>query len=232
MRGRMRCRLDVARDTNAFQTTSMTSATSGLDALLVFIPVFAVAAASPGPTIAAIVARVVGRGLRGIGFFIAGLVIGDLVWLTLAIFGLAALAATFHLAFAAVKWGGAAYLAWLAYKLWTAPARAPESIDADTPRGDGPALLAGGLAVSLGNPKTMVFYLALLPNVVDLAHVTTPTYLEFAGVIALLLPLILGAYALMAVRARRMLRNARAMRLVNRGVGAMMAGAAAVIATR
>jgi threonine/homoserine/homoserine lactone efflux protein len=64
--------------------------------LLVFATALFIAAASPGPGIAAIVARVLGRGTQGAVAFSAGLAIGDVVWLTFAIVGLAALAQSFH----------------------------------------------------------------------------------------------------------------------------------------
>ncbi len=100
---------------------------SGLDltGLLVFAGALTVAAASPGPGIAAIVARVLGRGTQGAAAFTAGLAIGDVVWLTFAVTGLAVLAQTFHGVFLVVKYAGAAYLLYLAWKLWSArPKRA------------------------------------------------------------------------------------------------------------
>jgi threonine/homoserine/homoserine lactone efflux protein len=58
----------------------------------VFAAAFAVACATPGPSITALVARVLGRGPAGAGMLCVGLVIGDLVWLSCAAFGIAALA--------------------------------------------------------------------------------------------------------------------------------------------
>lgn len=54
-------------------------------ALVLFASTLLVAAASPGPGVAALVAQVVGRGSRGAGAFAAGLILGDLVWLAVAI---------------------------------------------------------------------------------------------------------------------------------------------------
>ena len=95
-----------------------------LAALLVFAGALVVAAASPGPTIAALVARVIGRGLDGAAAFTAGLMLGDLVWLAVAILGLAVVAQTFHEVFLVIKYAGAAYLLYLAYRMWTAPVAA------------------------------------------------------------------------------------------------------------
>ena len=65
-----------------------------------------------------------GRGTSGAAAFTAGVAIGDVVWLTLAVLGLAAIAQSFHGVFLAIKYAGAAYLLYLAWKLWTAPVAA------------------------------------------------------------------------------------------------------------
>src|SRR5215813_10657283 len=95
-----------------------------LAALVLFASTLLVAAASPGPGIAALVARVIGRGPEGASAFAAGLILGDLVWLAVAILGLAVVAQTFHEVFLAIKYAGAAYLIYLAYRMWTAPVAA------------------------------------------------------------------------------------------------------------
>src|SRR5258708_7854858 len=77
-----------------------------LTALAVFTTALFIAAASPGPGIAAVVARVLGRGAGGAIAFTSGVAIGDLVWLTLAILGLAVLAQSFHAVFVAIKYAG------------------------------------------------------------------------------------------------------------------------------
>ena len=92
-----------------------------LTALIVFASALFVAAASPGPGIAAIVARVLGLGMNGAVPFTAGVALGDVVWLTVAILGLAVVAQTFQGVFLAIKYAGVAYLLYLAWKLWTAP---------------------------------------------------------------------------------------------------------------
>jgi len=89
--------------------------------LLIFAGALIVAAGSPGPSIAALVARVISKGWRDVLPFLAAMWIGEGVWLSLAVFGLAFVAQTFHLAFLVVKWVGVGYLAYLAWKMWTAP---------------------------------------------------------------------------------------------------------------
>jgi threonine/homoserine/homoserine lactone efflux protein len=202
-----------------------------LAGLAVFATALLIAAASPGPGIAAIVARVLGRGLDGTIAFTTGMAVGDVVWLTFAIVGLAALAQAFHEVFLVVKYAGAAYLLYLAYKLWTAPAKAHEVV-AESSRERPLRLFLGGLALTMGNPKTMVFYLALLPTLVDMARISLLGYAELVVVTLSVLAVVFGAYMALAARARRLFTSARAIKALNRTTGAVMAGAATAIASR
>ncbi len=199
--------------------------------LLVFCMAYGLAVASPGPGIAALVARVLARGLRGVPAFIAGFLVGDLVWFAIAATGLAVLAQTFALLFTIVKYAGVAYLLYLAWKLWTAPVEANDvsrDVKAERPL----RLFLGALSLTLGNPKVIIFFLALLPTVVDLTSLDAVGFVEIAALIAIMLTAILTGYALMAAYARQLFTSARAIRLVNRGTGVVMAGAAVTIATR
>ncbi|MBS3650687.1 LysE family translocator [Pseudaminobacter sp. 19-2017] len=201
-----------------------------LSSLLIFAGALVVAAGSPGPSIAALVARVIAKGMRDVLPFLLAMWIGEAIWLTLAVFGLAFIAQTFHVAFLIVKWLGVAYLVYLAWKMWTAPVHTE---GASIPKADAPLkLFFAGLAVTLGNPKIMMFYLALLPTIIDLASVSTIGWLELVGTMAVVLILIDVSWATAAAQARRLLKSARAMRFANRFSATTMAGAAAAIAAR
>ena len=197
--------------------------------LTAFAVVFAFAAASPGPAVAAVLARVIAKGSSGMVFFVLGLMLGDLIWLSAAVFGLAALAALFQPLFLVLKYLGAAYLLFLAWKLWHAPAIAAS---AEPVRGQGVRLFGGGLLLAMGNPKTMLFYLALLPTLIDLPSLNTVGFAELAAVVAVVFVAVFTAYVVLAVQARRVFTSPRAIRLVNRTSGVAMAGAAAAVAVR
>jgi threonine/homoserine/homoserine lactone efflux protein len=201
-----------------------------ITSLLIFAGALLVAAGSPGPSIAALVARVMTRGLSGVFPFLLAMWIGEAIWLSLAVFGLAYVAQTFHLAFVTLKWAGVAYLAFLAWKMWTAPVAVGEG---EMPQADSPLrLFFAGMAVTLGNPKIMMFYLALLPTIIDLATVTLTGWLELAlTMVAVLVAIDLG-WALAAAQARKLLKSPRAVRIANRISAGTMAGAAAAIAAR
>ncbi len=160
-----------------------------------------------------------------------GIYAGDLIWYTLAATGLAALAQTFATVFIVVKWLGAAYLIYLAYRMWTSE---PERLDAVADRGplSHKSLFLGSLMVTLSNPKAIVFYLAVLPAIVDLHQLSLAGYTVGAALILVILFAILAAYALAAHAARGFFRSPTAMRNLNRVSGTAIAGAAVAIAAR
>ncbi len=102
--------------------------------LLLFAGVYLAAVATPGPGVAAIVARVLAQGLKGIAPFIAGFVVGDLIWLAVAATGLAMLAREFAALFTIIRYAGVAYLLWLAWRIWRAPAGAVSLSAVRSPR--------------------------------------------------------------------------------------------------
>lgn len=237
--------------------------------LVVFAGIFVLAVASPGPAVVALLARTLVRGREGSGPLIAGLILGDLVWLSAAALGMAAIAAALGSLFFLVRLAGAAYLLYLAWKLWTAPTalghvpqksqgfcdenmpqpiesgalscRSDDPIRADRAPGhaaelpeSGSAfgLFGSGLAISMGNPKTMAFYLALLPTIIDLPRLTAAGFAELSVVIVVVMALVLGAYVGLAHRARDLVASHRAVRWINRICGGAMAGAAVAVATK
>lgn len=201
-----------------------------LTALLIFVGIYAVAVASPGPGVAAVVARAMGTGTRRTLPFIAGIVLGDLTWFVLVAAGLAVLAQSFQIIFTIIKYAGAAYLLYMAWKLWRAPAKAVD--EQPQIKGEGLKLVMAGLGLTLGNPKTMIFFLAIMPQVIALSTITRLAMLELCITMAIVLSTIMTIYALLAAGARRFIATPARMRAVNRATGGVMAGVALVVATR
>lgn len=198
--------------------------------LLTFCAVYALAVATPGPGVAAIIARSLAHGYRGSIAFLAGFVIGDLVWFGIAATGLAALARTAATVFVAIKWAGVAYLLYLAWKLWTAPA---ERVAVSESNGQhGWRAFIASLMLTLANPKAILFFLALLPTVVDLTTMNALTFVEITVAIVIVQPAVLFSYVFLAARARQLFTTPKAVRRLNRSSGVAMAGAAVVVATR
>ena len=200
-------------------------------AFLAYALALGIAAVIPGPGVAALVGRALGTGFTRSIPMLLGLATGDVVYLTLAVAGLAFIAKAFSTAFFVIKLAGAGYLLWLAWRFWT-QGIAIQEVEKSAGRRDGLASFLAGFAVTLGNPKVIVFYMAILPAVMDLEAVTLPGYgvlvvLTFLVLFAMLLP-----YIALASRARLFFTDPRALRRLNRTAAVAMTGAAGWIVAR
>lgn len=201
-----------------------------LATLALFAAALFVNAGSPGPGILALIARVTADGLRPVLPFLLAFWLGELMWLVAAVLGLSALALAFHGIFVVLKWLGVAYLLFLAWRMWTRPVASGED---DLPRGESAlATFLAGFALTLGNPKIMVFYVALLPSLIDLDAVTPLGLVELGATALLVMMTVDLGWACAAAWARRWLRTPGAQRVANRVGATAMGGAAAAIATR
>ena len=189
-----------------------------------------IAAIIPGPGVTAIVARALGSGFRPTFFMGLGLILGDMAYLTAVILGLAFIAQTFTTAFMLIKIAGALYLGYIAWKLWTA-GLLPQDIEARRSTSIGASFLSG-LLVTLGNPKTMLFYVALVPTLVDLNAVGLRDYGILLAATFVVLLAVLVPYIALASRARLLLKQPKALQRLNRVAASILAGTAAYIATR
>lgn len=200
-------------------------------ALLVFAGALFLNAGSPGPSVAVLVSQVLTRGPGAVLPFVAAMWIGEAMWLAAALAGLSVLAVELHAVFVAVKWAGLAYLLVLAVRMWRAPIEAdPED---SVPRaGSALARFASGMALTLGNPKIMVFYVALLPSLIDVAAVDLARWAILTTVQIAVMAVCDLTWIGLATRARGFLHSPRARRLSNRASAVAMGGAAAVIAAR
>lgn len=124
-------------------------------AILVFLAI-------PGPGNLALITATGHGGVRAGMAAACGVVAADQVLMWAAVAGVAALLATHPWAFAAVQWLGAAYLAWLGWKMLTAPPGAPPVLHMQ-PR----HYFKQGAIITLLNPKAIVFYMAFFPLFVD-----------------------------------------------------------------
>ncbi len=201
-----------------------------LAVLITYAGALFIAAIIPGPGITAIVARALGSGFRPTFFMGLGLILGDMIYLTAVILGLALIAQAFTTAFALIKIAGALYLVHIAWKLWTT-GLLPQNIEAQRSTGLAMSFLSG-LLVTLGNPKTMLFYVALVPTLIDLEQIGLRDYGLLLAATFVVLLAVLVPYIALAARARLLLRQPKALQRLNRIAAGILAGTAAYIATR
>ncbi len=198
--------------------------------LLTYCGALFVAAAIPGPGMTAVVARALGSSFSATVPMGLGLILGDLFYLTAVILGLSVLAHTFGMAFMVIKFAGAAYLAYLACKLWMAGIAIA---DLHAGRRSGFAMtFLSGLLITLGNPKTMLFYLALVPSILDLKAITLADFAVLVVATFLVLAVVLVPYILLAARIRLLMKQPKPLRILNRVAASFLAGSAALIAIR
>ena len=197
--------------------------------LLAFAAAFFVFAASPGPDNMTIIARTITHGASSGFAYGAGTVVGILVFLTFAAFGLSILASEMSMVMTVLRYAGAAYLVWMGIRLWTAEPVVPQLQPTAGQRGLLPVFMTG-IALNLGNPKMPLFYVALLPNVVG-ASLTLDHLAALAAIVIAVEIIVIGGHVALAVRARRLLRQPHIVRRVNRTAGGVMIGSGIVVAT-
>lgn len=178
-----------------------------------------------------IVARTISQGAASGIAYGAGTVVGILLFLALAAFGLSIIAAEMGIVMAILRYVGAACLIWMGIKLWTVEPTVPELQPVSERRGL-LAVFATGIALNLGNPKMPLFYVALLPNVVG-SSLAPGDIGALAAVILAVEIVVIGGHVTLAGRARKLLRTPTVVRRVNRTAGGVMVGVGvAVVASR
>lgn len=157
----------------------------GLSDLPLYVAALVAVYLLPGPDMALVVSTSVSRGLRNGLLSALGLGVARAVHVVLSGLGLAALFAAQPLLFDVVRWLGALYLLWLAWKIVTAPRAEAEERAAG---GDaGWTAVRHGLLTNLLNPKAFMFCALLLPQFVDPAKGAILAQYAVLGAILLLL---------------------------------------------
>lgn len=196
-----------------------------LSSLLIFATVYAAAVATPGPGVVAFVARALAGGFWSAIPMIFGMLAGDLVLMTLSAFGLALAAQAMGDLFLLVKVAGGLYLIYLGWKYWTAPVELVEQEPASAASG-----FLSMFTLTLGNPKAIAFFVALLPTLVDIGKLNPLGFAQLAAVSVIVLPAVCLAYAALASSVRRFFASVTARRRMNKGAGAIMIGAGVSVA--
>ncbi len=195
--------------------------------IISYMAALGLAAAIPGPGMTALVARSVSSGAVAGFMMLAGLILGDLIYLSVAVFGLAVIANSYTSVFTLINWAASLYLFILAWQFWC---HQPQEINIDqkvTKRELASAWFSG-LTITLGNPKTIAFYLAILPLVISLNNVSLQIWGGILVPLTVFVLLCVGAvFILAALRIRHLLTSAIAQRLLFRSAGAIMMVAAA-----
>ncbi|MBB1592547.1 LysE family translocator [Achromobacter sp. UMC46] len=203
----------------------MTTAT-----LLLFILASAVAIVTPGPTTLLALSNGSRHGVRAAGWGMAGAVLADLILVGAVASGLGVVLAASEVAFLLIKWVGAAYLAYLGWKMLRSDAALVlPSATAGADRPVGLALGMRSFMVALTNPKALLFMSAFLPQFIDPQAPLATQYAIVACVLATINILTMLVYATLGAQLVRAFQGS-GLRWLNRVCGSLMIGLAGTLA--
>lgn len=192
---------------------------------LAFAATAAAIAVTPGPTAMLLVSYGLALGPGGARVTVPAVVVGDLTAMALSLLGLGAVLAASADVFTVLKWLGAAYLIVLGIRMWKAK---PAPTDTSAPRGRSrSAIFRHVYVVTALNPKSIAFYVALLPQFVDPARPAPPQLAALAFAWLAIGTVNALAYALLAGRLRMLVASAGARRWLDRAAGSCLIGAGA-----
>jgi threonine/homoserine/homoserine lactone efflux protein len=178
-------------------------------------------ALSPGPGVFATTSKALSSGFKNTVPFIKGILLGDLILFLLAIYGLAAIAETFNALFLLIRYLGSGYLIWLGIKIFRSP---PGNVNTATITNSRRSNFLGGLSLTLGNPKVIIFYISFVPTFIRLDTLSTLDVVVVSLVATLVLGSVLLFYAYTASWARELFKSSNAQKKMKRAAGTVMIG--------
>jgi len=184
-------------------------------------------ASSPGPGVFATISRAIASGFVNASFLVVGIVVGDIIFLLLAIYGLNLVAQALGEFFILVKYVGGIYLIYLGYKIWTSKTL-PHKVIGNNEL-SWKTNFFSGLLITLANPKVIIFYLGFLPAFVNLKTLTTIDIIITIIIVSTTLSTVLLSYAYMATRAKKLLKSQKAIDKLNKTSGGVMMGAGSLL---
>ncbi len=201
-----------------------------LVSLLAFSGAMLLLAVTPGPGVFAVVARAMASGFKHSAVLTIGIIMGDLVFLLMAIYGLTAVARNLSGLFLVIRYLGAAYLIYLGMNLWRRKAAAMPYQDVRnfSFRSD----LMTGLLITLGNPKVILFYLGFLPTFVDVTALTGKDVCTVASLVTLVLGSTMLAYGYVAASLSRRFQCTKFQQVMHRSSGGVMIATGVVLAAK
>lgn len=205
-----------------------------LELWLAFVAASSLLLIIPGPTVLLVVSYALGQGWRTALPMAIGVALGDFTAMTLSMLGLGALLAASATMFTILKWVGAAYLVWLGIKLWRAGGTPSLTAQGATPRTGSVSaakMLGHAWLVTALNPKSITFFVAFLPAFLDPRADFLTQMLVFEATFLVLAFANAFGYALAASRARSLVRNERAISMINKTGGGLLIGAGVATVT-
>lgn len=196
---------------------------------IAFVVASAVLLAVPGPTVMLVVSYALGRGRQTAWATVPGVTLGDFTAMSASLLGAGAVLAASAALFTALKLAGAVYLVWLGINLWRADPKLA-SLEATSDRSDHRAMFWNAYVVTALNPKSIVFFVAFVPQFVNPAGSVLPQFVILEATFLALAALGAGVWALLAGGLRDRFRQPETLRRVNRTGASFLIGAGVLTA--
>lgn len=183
--------------------------------------------AAPGPAVALLITTGINRGRKAALAMLPGFFLGDLVAMALSFAGVGALLMASAELFSVLKWVGAAYLLYLGIKMWREAGQLSdlEPVEANIHLGTAKAFL-----VTVLNPKTLLFFIAFMPQFVAMNQPLLPQLAILFSTFLAVGILTDLAYTLLSTSGGRFM-TARLRRILHRGGAGSLIGASVLVAT-
>ena len=201
-----------------------------LNVWLAFVAASAALLAVPGPTVVLAISYALGRGPQSAWATVPGTTLGDFVAMTVSLLGAGAILATSATLFTILKWAGALYLIWLGIQLWRSGAN-PAVLDAPPEKSELWAMFRNAFVVTALNPKSIVFFVAFVPQFIDPAAPGLAQFAILEATFLVLAALNILIWALLAGRLQTQMRRPSTLRWVNRTGACFLMGAGVLTAT-
>jgi len=176
-------------------------------------------AISPGPGLFAVLATSTRFGAVPALWLSIGHVVGDILYVSVAMFALTILAQVIAESMAYVKFFGAAYLLFIGYQQWHSKG---VSFESSADKQSIVRLLIAGLVVGGTNPKTIIYYLSFLPIFIDLNNLTLKTEIQVIAVVGITVLFTLSLANILGVKLRKHMENKTVIKKVNKITGITM----------
>jgi homoserine/homoserine lactone efflux protein len=177
---------------------------------------------TPGPAVLFIVSCGLARGGRAALWGNAGILSANTFYFVVSALGLGAVLLGSHELFTVVKYVGAVYLVWLGIQTIRGAGLGLRTTADVQSRVQGWRMLARGFALQAANPKALLFFVALLPQFVDVHQAIAPQMVILATTSAAVEFVILAGYGYFAGRAATLARQSRFVTATNRASGGLL----------
>jgi len=184
---------------------------------------------TPGPGVFSSIRGGLHHGVRLGAWNAVGMQVANMIHVTIVAVGLGALLLASETLFTAIKWLGVAYLIYLGIVTWRSePKRFEDEPDADTTVRD---VFLHGFLVNLTNPKGIIFFVAILPQFIDIARPQVVQYAILAATTFLVDLVVMAGYTALAAKVMRAMRDERHLKWINRTLGGAFVAAGVALAS-